>query len=751
MISEIPVSETDWLSRYFSGRNCLTWKGIASGDAPAEWLVHVVPWLKFFEGGALKRPLILPVFGVEGPTEWYGVAPDEQSAAMFSEEILSFIGPSYSDFNGQLFDSTTSDDIESALHSRFGRFVFRIVPTDRAKSREISEAVSVYQKVISRRPPIPNRIERPFGRVRSDFDSALLAGNEASARKFLVELCDSGRISEEQRKCLEIRLLAGLGRHEELARNHSLISTVMDLPLPPQTITDLVVALYETYIEPVESNSESKYIIQLFKQNIANQYGRLFRERKGIRLPKVLRAFLLFELAGDDSNRVRCEAILSAYPVDGDGRPLIDRWFENSDHLENDSRLSSIDCVRQAILDEDYEIAIERSFKEIPASWAYSALLRCAAALSSKEIAQRVLEVVNQVPEDLQKKWSAKDRGRIKALKAEIVDVELAQVDTNWVVWAQWVASGAYTVSPILKLESAVLRWGVDDYVHNSQWCIELAQLVGNAEEVAAQVFREAFPYFVEFFVDRPSQLQRSFFPLYLVLIKMIGWSGAVSADELELTSSLTQALMEVGPSKQIYTECIGDLCEIVSANSSVIHLDWALNAAEMLALYPAQDPELRLRFFMSVVGMAHASAHRVTPTQKTVLEILAKDYNCLQLLEKFPAEPEVGDSEKIATDFFGLIGIYTLTETAGQRAKQLLQKLIPKSRIELNADGVATDRLKHLASSADVFVFAWRSSKHQAYYCAKAARAGKDLILPPGKGMASIVRSVLDYLKAIE
>ena len=113
--------------------------------------------------------------------------------------------------------------------------------------------------------------------------------------------------------------------------------------------------------------------------------------------------------------------------------------------------------------------------------------------------------------------------------------------------------------------------------------------------------------------------------------------------------------------------------------------------------------------------------------------------------------EPEVGDSEKIATDFFGLIGIYTLTETAGQRAKQLLQKLIPKSRIELNADGVATDRLKHLASSADVFVFAWRSSKHQAYYCAKAARAGKDLILPPGKGMASIVRSVLDYLKAIE
>ena len=749
MIIEIPEIEIEWLSHFFSGRNCLHWEQIVSGEGPVEWLTQVTPWLAFLEVNSPKRPVIFPVFGADGPTEWYAGALDGQMAAKLAEEITSVVGPSYSDFHGHNWKISKDDEIENALHQRFGDAVFRFAPVPLDKRRQIAEVLTIYHKIIARRPAIQNRVERPFGKIRNDFDNSLLAGNEANAKRLLSELCDSGRVNEEQRKCLEIRLLAGLGRQEDLARNHSLISTVIDLSLPPQTITDLVVALYDIYIAPIESDAESEHIFHVFRQKIANPYGRLFRERKGIRHPKVLRAFLWFEVARDDPNHARCEALLSAYPVDAEGRQLTQCWLEKCQPRKNEQQLTGLDRVRQAIADEDYEIAIDIAIEEIPAKWAYSAMLRCADALQSIGVARRVIDQVSKGGEGLQETLNAKDLARISVLNARLKEVELSQVDTNWVVWARWVINGGYSKSPILKLESAVLRWSVDDYLRDGAQCSQLAQLIGNSEGQSEQVFRDAFPHLVEFFVERPPQPMRVFGPLYAMLVKLIAWSGAASADELELTTSLVQALMDVGPSKEMYRECLDDLCEIVASNTSVTHLDWALNAAEMLALYPAQDPELRLRVFMAVVAMARASAHRITATQRAVMEILAKDYACLQFLETFPAFQLSEELEAGESPFSGLIGIYTLTETAGQRAKQLLQKLLPKSKIELNGDSVATDRLKHLASNADVFVFAWRSSKHQAYYCVKEARGSKDLIMPPGKGMASIVRGVLEYLKS--
>jgi len=72
-------------------------------------------------------------------------------------------------------------------------------------------------------------------------------------------------------------------------------------------------------------------------------------------------------------------------------------------------------------------------------------------------------------------------------------------------------------------------------------------------------------------------------------------------------------------------------------------------------------------------------------------------------------------------------------------------------ARVEVNADLVATDRLKQLAMNADIFVFAWKSSKHQAYFAVKEARRDKDTLLPLGKGSASILGSVLGELGRVD
>jgi hypothetical protein len=277
-----------------------------------------------------------------------------------------------------------------------------------------------------------------------------------------------------------------------------------------------------------------------------------------------------------------------------------------------------------------------------------------------------------------------------------------------------------------------------------------LAEKIGNASGEAECVFRDAFGALVEFFVDRLAHPVRGFIPLYTMLIRIVAWNGAVSANELELASTLVQALVSLGPSKDDYVEALDAYSEIIAANSTPGNIDWALNAAEMLAMHGSPDSESRLRFFMAVVELARTQNHRLMPTQLAILSLLAKDYSCTNLLESFYFQEQKHAETTGYAHFDGLIGIYTLTESAGQRAREFLRMLLPLARVELNGDGVATERLKHLAINANIFVFAWRSSKHQAYYAAKEARGSRQMLLPIGKGSASILSSVLSELERI-
>ncbi|TAK84799.1 MAG: hypothetical protein EPO20_13230 [Betaproteobacteria bacterium] len=747
MTLEYTAEDERWLARFFSGRNELSWNQIVSGEGPPEWIRQVEPWLKMLSSTGAAVPIVLPVFGGDGPATWYGVCNDEHVLGRMLAEVYSLIGPSYSDFRGQPASLRDSDVIESTLRDRFGGCVVRIAPTTEDDRQKIADLLLLYQSILSRRPATPDRTQRPFGQIRGDFDRALLAGNAESATKLLSELVQSGRISAEQRKCLEIRLLAGLGRWEELARNHALIASVMDLSLPPQTITDVIEALYEDRIRPLEEDLDPKALIASFKQNVATRYAPLFQERKGVRRPAVLRAFLLFELAQTELNIARCQAILDAHPEDGAGLSMARRWLEGCRQAKIPAKFDARESARQAIADEDYEVAVNLAFEVIPEQWAYSALLRCAVEVNSKRIRERVLALLDEAAASAHAKLTSKDRSRLEALRALGKKESSVEIDADWISWAQWVIGGKYEHSPIPVLESAVLKWNVESYAQRPAQCLELARLVSNASGPAEQVFRNAFPALVGFFVEQPASPVRGFAPLYGTLLRILAWSGAVSRDELELASSLVQALLTVGPSTDAYKECVEDLCEIAAANSAPVHLDWALNVAEVLAVFPMQEREAALRFFAHVLGGVRSMGHRVSAEQRDVLKMLAQDYGCPDVMETIPAPQAEPGVVATPLEFDGVIGIYTLMETAGNRAQRLLSRLLPRARIEVNNDGVATERLRALAVSADIFVFAWKSSKHQAYFCAKEARKGRDLLMPLGKGTASIVRSVLDHL----
>lgn len=739
----IPESEVGWLQCFFSGRNALHWNALETKTAHPQWLEQVTPWLSLFAQEKDNVPIVLPVFDAAGPAMWYAAARSESATAALGEELTSMIGPSYSNFRGQRHACDAADAIEAALAARFGGAVFRVSPLPGLDPHDITKAVARYLSLLRRRPDVPDRTQQPFGKIRGDFDRALLAGNEQSATRLLEALCATGRVNAEQRKFLEIRFLAGLGRYEELARSRALIKSVMDISLPPQTIIDLVDALYRTYIAHLESSADASVVAGAFKQHIGQQFAALFKERKGIRHSNVLKSFLLYELTQEAPDSHRCDAIAAAFSTADTGSVTAQRWIEQLRLPGQPKVPDTLEAARQAVADEEYERAVPLYEALLPDLKAYSGLIRCAVELGSAAVTAKVIDLVQRGGTAVVERLNERDKKRLAALSQSPATELMIAPLCGWVQWAEAVVQQKFS-APIQVLESEMQKWAVEDYAADAHGCEMLASIIGNAGGVAENVFREAFPHLVEFFVDRPPSPVRGFIPLYIMLLRIVAWNGSASVDELELTTTLVHALLRAGPNSSAYIEGIDALSEIFNQNCAPSNIDWALNLSEILAIYPAADAEARLRLFMAVINLLQSNSHRVTEAQMAVLRLLVKDYGCEQLMDGFPSQDSDQELPQARTEFSGIIAIYTLTETAGQRAKQLLEKLLPKARVELNSDFVASDRLKHLAASAEVFVFAWRSSKHQAYYCVKEARGDRPLQLPVGKGTASIVQSAL-------
>ena len=738
----IPAFESAWLERFFSAPNVLRWDALLESSAAPSWHVQAAPWIELFAQRQGKAPIVLPVFDERGPCMWYAAASDAHGGAALAEELSGFVGLSYSDFRGQPHPRDTANPLEEALRQRFGHHVYRIVPQDEEARVRIARALTLYQGLLRRRPDTPDRTRQPFGKLRAEFDRALLAGNEGAASRLLEEMCSSGRVSAEQRKFLEIRLLAGLGKQAGLAHDSSLLKAVMDLSLPPQTIADVIEALYDTFVANVES-APAHDVAAVFRHHIGLHFGALFKERKGVRQPAVLKAFFLYEATREIPDATRTGAIESAYPDDPAGQHLLRQWSEAL--LQPQAAPAAHDpaqAARQAMADDDYETAAELFLRMLPDPAAYVGLLRCADELDDPALTARVLGLFDTAEASVLQQLRERERKRLAGLRGQAMTPAAPTSVPGWLEWAQGVAAHRYDGKDIALLIDAVPRWPTEDYVREPARCARLAAIVGNADSKADSVFRDAFAQFVEFFVHRAPGPVRGFVPLYGMLIKMVAWNGGASADELELVAALGMSMFGAVPDKQTYTDAVDDLGEILGANGAAAHIDWALNIAELLAVSASPDKEARLRFFVAVLELIRANSHRVSVAQRRVLGLLAQDYGCEGLLSGMP-EPVAAAGPELGA-FAGLIAIYTLTEPAAHRARDVLRDIVPNAQIELSADTVATDRLRHLASKADVFVFAWRSSKHQAYFCIKEHRGKLPLSMPPGKGAASIVQAAL-------
>ena len=327
-----------------------------------------------------------------------------------------------------------------------------------------------------------------------------------------------------------------------------------------------------------------------------------------------------------------------------------------------------------------------------------------------------------------------------------------APVNT-WMNWAGQLKRGVDLASAEAAVRDAATNWDITPFQRSESLSKDLADLLGNLGGDAAAVLRRSVSQvFAAFFPEgvEPTSATR---PIAAVLFLLIAMDDTLSRADLNLLAQLLAHLLALGLSGDDYVSLVGILEDVQARVGSYSHLPWSLDLCEALAIAPSPSEaarDARLRLFLQVLGQTQAFAHRLRTEDLLPIEFLAKDYGVYEqaIASLKRAKEEAAAGPALPSLDGKTIGIYTLAEAAGSRARQALEVMFPGCTVDVNSDLVCTAKLTSLAKAADMFVFAWKSSSHQAFYCVKDALTKGEPIWALGKGTASILRAILDNIE---
>ncbi|EIN3582792.1 hypothetical protein LPH95_002722, partial [Escherichia coli] len=222
------------------------------------------------------------------------------------------------------------------------------------------------------------------------------------------------------------------------------------------------------------------------------------------------------------------------------------------------------------------------------------------------------------------------------------------------------------------------------------------------------------------------------------------------SREDIFTACELARGYLEGDSNAHDYRELIENLQMMIESSGTTSASAW-LDLLELFLVYPTADQLAREQLFNLVLNMFYRNPARYSELQWSLLAQFAGECGLVceippQILED---SGEKNDEVRVGSTLNDkVVGIYTLTESVAQRVKKQLLADYPQADIRLNNDKGGSTMLRSLAREADVFIFAWLSSKHSAYYAIKEERGDKPLLQPSGKGSTSMLDCIRSYLK---
>ncbi len=240
---------------------------------------------------------------------------------------------------------------------------------------------------------------------------------------------------------------------------------------------------------------------------------------------------------------------------------------------------------------------------------------------------------------------------------------------------------------------------------------------------------------------------REEFRPIYRSLFEHAVLEGEIGTSRLQNIYELVRCIFESGVDTKAYIDLVEGIRVLLDSTDGIIHLDWRLDLAELLAVYPCPDNNARSTIASEMASRLGELAHRILPSQWAQLELFGIDFGLSDHIRSIRPVHDEGSQGQVVTEP-QMVGIYSLMDGVAHRAGEVLKRIVDGLVVETNTDKVATTQLRSLVESVDFFVFAWRAASHPAFDCVKKYVRSEDrLLLPSGKGSSSIVRCVLEAL----
>ena len=196
------------LDRFFGEGNEILLESVEKGTTSVGKCAQL--WVSDFKSRGQR--LILPRKQGQDLV-WYAISRTERDFRDLREQLLAFIGPSFSSFRGERARLSEYDGVEAALIEFFGSnpMAFRLVSAqDSTRKKQFIESLHIMYQVYSTAKTRPPEVLKSTGSILRDFYLALSAGNRRDAESALYYLRINRRLDALNLQFLEVKLRAEL-------------------------------------------------------------------------------------------------------------------------------------------------------------------------------------------------------------------------------------------------------------------------------------------------------------------------------------------------------------------------------------------------------------------------------------------------------------------------------------------------------------------------------------------------------------
>ncbi|MBO2643877.1 protein DpdD [Shewanella algae] len=722
----------DWLVQFYSSGDRINPKKALSGGYPLPFQAMLMPLLE----SALEQnwPCILP--SSKEHLWFYAFAADDRTLRELRWMLQAFLG-SADTFPDLPIITASSDPAEQILlqQAPSGIIKFRLLEPlkdcPHVKER-VFRSLARLIKLVRQRPQLTSTVRRPVGRILRDFFTACHINDGNSAMLFLTELKGNGSLSQRNLLFLELQALGACQQWAEILAHESL-PDILAGRVPCRLNRLLLRTLGHKLLNriqfedfPADSLEEAKYlchgVLPLFNVTPSLENHPSFEED-----------WKLWAI-GSASLGYNPWTLLPAF-VDESWKQTVKAWagLESSYITEAKEPLQNTESSEVA---ENNLNQMDIPVRVLTVENVINLLQRVLLATPNEQV--EIYEILLGMPTETEN-LIAKD-----TFTFTLWQTLKNKFDEKNYGWRDWFAELKEGIIDPEQLQQKVSNF-------SSQWSVEsfdtflLTQLLeSECSDTVSGVLRNSLPLLLSWLEDARVVCPNE---LWIAWLELLALDSIVSEQDIRLAEVILNKLLSDNFSVETYKRAIQAIEIVLDKSSSVRAFSYSLDLVDQLLDASCPDPLLIEQLWGQILSNALKRWKRLDLDQKTLVKVIATEIQGERAPEQFPieeVEESVGTSPYL--DMSGkYLAIYSLTEGAARRAMHVIGSLFPSLVIELNHDHVATPALKKMASRADFFVFAWGSSKHQAFYAITQIK--QDLIYPNGKGSSSIVRAFLNAI----